>query len=101
MTIETVYHGLGEQMGHDIQIKVESKNHYAEREWNGKTYPERKETYLLADIRLGSHDYVFGDDCDLIERARKVFDALREAYQDYPDGDVEVTMIFCDSYINC
>ena len=55
---------------------------------------------MLADIRLGSSDYVFSDDCDLITRARKVFDAIREAYQDYPDGEVHAEMIFCDGFLN-
>jgi len=100
MKKEIIYNGLGERMGHDIRIKVESRYHYAEREWNGKKYPEREETCLLADIRLGSSDYVFSDDCDLITRARKVFDAIREAYQDYPDGEVHAEMIFCDGFLN-
>ena len=93
-------YNLGENMGHDIQIVAKAEYQFSAVEHNGKKYKARHDVHILADIRLSSGDYLFEDECDLQVRARAVFDALRHAYQNYPDGEVSVEMIISDHGCN-
>ena len=93
-------YNLGKNMSHDIQIVAKVEYQFSEREHGGKKYEARHDVHILADIRLSSGTYMHSDDCDLIERARAVYDSLRYGYENYPDGEVTVEMTISDRCCN-
>ena len=99
--MRTKTYKLGHDMGHDIQITATLEYTYAKREHEGKHYPARREVHLLADVRLSDGAYPYGEESELLERARVVYDAMRAAYQCYPDGNVKVSMVVIDDMVNC
>jgi len=98
--MKTTTFKLGKDMGHDIQITAQSVSTYGESEYNGKKYPRRRHIHMLADVRLSDGNYSHCVDGELLERALAVYEAMRDAYSNYPDGDVEVSMRIVDHGTN-
>ena len=98
--MKTTTYKLGEDMGHDIQITAKSVCTYSESEYNGKKYPRRRHIHMLADVRLSDSNYSHCVDGELLERALAVYEAMRDAYSSYPDGEVEVSMRMVDHGCN-
>lgn len=98
--MKTTTFKLGENMGHDIQITAQSVCTYSESEYNGKKYPRRRHIHLLADVRLSDGASMLNGESDLLQRAMAVYEAMRDAYSYYPDGEVEVSMRIVDHGCN-
>ena len=98
--MKTTIYKLGEEMGHDIQITAQTVCTYSESEYNGKKWPARCHIHILADVRLDVDLSQEDGQMDLIARALAVYDAMRTAYENYPDGEVEVSMRIVDHGCN-
>ena len=98
--MKTTIYKLGESMGHDIQITAQSVCTYSESEYNGKKYPRRRHIHMLADVRLSDGSCMHNGESDLLARALAVYNAMRDAYSYYPDGEVEVSMRIVDHGCN-
>ena len=98
--MKTTTFKLGEEMGHDIQITAQTVSTYREREYNGKKWPARRHIHMLADVRLSDGSCMHNGESDLLERAMSVYNAMRDAYSYYPDGEVEVSLTLVDQGAN-
>lgn len=98
--MRTKIYKLGEEMGHDIQITAQSVCTYSESEHNGKKRPARRHIDMLADVRLAFDLSEPDFEGDLLERALAVYNAMRDAYSNYPDGEVKVSMRIVDHGCN-
>ena len=98
--MRTINYKLGEEMVHDIQITAQTVCRYDATEYNGKKWPARRHIHALADVRL-AFDLSKPDlEGDLLERALAVYNAMRDAYSNYPDGEVKVSMRIVDHGCN-
>ena len=98
--MKTTTFKLGENMGHDIQITAQTVCTYGETEYNGKKWPARRHIHMLADVRFSIDRSDEEGQMDLIARALAVYDQMRTAYKNYPDGEVEVSMMIVDHGTN-
>tara|TARA_R110000803_G_scaffold155079_2_gene219819 strand:- start:307 stop:606 length:300 start_codon:yes stop_codon:yes gene_type:complete len=98
--MKTTTFKLGDEMGHDIQITAQTVSTYSESEYNGKKWPARRHIHILADVRLAVDLCQDDGEIDLTARAMAVYNAMRDAYSSYPDGDVEVCMRIVDHGCN-
>ena len=98
--MRTINYKLGEEMGHDIQIIAQTVCRYDATEYNGKKWPARRHIHILADIRLADGSCMHNGESDLLERAVAVYNAMRDAYSYYPDGEVEVSLRLVDHMAN-
>ena len=99
--MKTKRYKIGQGLCHDVQITAEVVHVFAEREHDGKKYPAHRDVHTLADVRLSSCYFPFGETAEFLADAQSVFDAMREAFRHYPDGEVSVSMIITDDMINC
>ncbi|MGA0395479.1 MAG: hypothetical protein ACO3MW_15645 [Rhodospirillales bacterium] len=98
--MKTKRYKIGQGLCHDVQITAEVVHVFAEREHDGKKYPAHRDVHTLADVRLSSGAYPFTDPSELLKSANDLFNAMREAYAHYPDGEVSVSMIVTDDIVN-
>tara|TARA_R100000951_G_C2638336_1_gene180025 strand:+ start:1163 stop:1462 length:300 start_codon:yes stop_codon:yes gene_type:complete len=98
--MKTTNYKLGQDMAHDFQITAKTVCTYGESEYNGKKWPRRRHVHMLADVRLSDGSYPHDGESDLMVRALAVYQAIREAYAYYPDGEVEVCLKIVDQCAN-
>jgi len=66
----------------------------------GRNGRARRHIHILADVRLAVDLCQDDGEIDLLARAMAVYTAMRDAYSNYPDGEVEVSMRIVDHGCN-